>query len=713
MAPEILKLQNYDHSVDIWTLGVLLFELFHNIEPFQGDDPAEVLTAIRSKQLKYESNCPMQAQELIKFILNVDSKARPSIEQIKAHPFLKGDVTKYSTPAYNQPAKLQAAMANGSMNGSIQTPAKETPYKQNGISQQKGLTTKPAFFSPTSQPIAHPASIGSASNNKISSSVSHREIYSQPQFQQASGGLYQNGGTTALRSEIGQEAKPPVYISSTISHRVMRTVPLQEQANGRHPLAGSQQERFIGSPSNNSRASPEISISPENHSRANFPFNGGAQLGHRKELSLVSNIQSVGQATPPRAPAFEQPDKPAPITIRGTHYTATVHPSPQMTQWNQEVLQQTRSPAPYDIFDNHLKQRSPQVLNSLRSTSYTVVAPNTVHLQQAAQTPSREDPKSNRLRTTEYNLRPSPAFESPNVSEFRPTPIFARPPQAPIQVSSNSFGNSQPISIRSDKSSPQPQMQMQPQVLNQLTRISSGRHEPSTPIAAVASQPQLVQRPALLYQQPQPQPQQAPITIYSGNQGVSSNSYNESASETRTIRSATSGPAFGNEILAVHNYPALQPPLRLYSQRPPEPMSATTSPIQKFPSHPSAVMSHSRPASQTFQPLAKPDLYSPQQSTLQQKAFSFQPQTQSGPVQIGSYTPTRTTNLQYSPQTFTNAMAQHISSLSIQQPSLQPIRITSTVQPSQAYLPQPTQPATGYYDIYGGHSSTSARVLRG
>ena len=39
MAPEILKLEQYDQAVDIWTIGVLLYELWHNLEPFKGDNP--------------------------------------------------------------------------------------------------------------------------------------------------------------------------------------------------------------------------------------------------------------------------------------------------------------------------------------------------------------------------------------------------------------------------------------------------------------------------------------------------------------------------------------------------------------------------------------------------------------------------------------------------------------------------------------------------
>ena len=34
MAPEIINNEKYDKSIDIWALGVLLFELIHGFSPF-------------------------------------------------------------------------------------------------------------------------------------------------------------------------------------------------------------------------------------------------------------------------------------------------------------------------------------------------------------------------------------------------------------------------------------------------------------------------------------------------------------------------------------------------------------------------------------------------------------------------------------------------------------------------------------------------------
>lgn len=47
MAPEMIQKQPYDEKIDIWALGILLFEMVEGNAPFSGNTPEEVLNEMR------------------------------------------------------------------------------------------------------------------------------------------------------------------------------------------------------------------------------------------------------------------------------------------------------------------------------------------------------------------------------------------------------------------------------------------------------------------------------------------------------------------------------------------------------------------------------------------------------------------------------------------------------------------------------------------
>lgn len=47
MAPEVLNGQSYDHSVDYWSLGAIIFECLAGYSPFAGSTSDETWTRLR------------------------------------------------------------------------------------------------------------------------------------------------------------------------------------------------------------------------------------------------------------------------------------------------------------------------------------------------------------------------------------------------------------------------------------------------------------------------------------------------------------------------------------------------------------------------------------------------------------------------------------------------------------------------------------------
>jgi serine/threonine protein kinase len=89
MAPEILKFKEYDCKVDLWSMGVMLYQLLTNAYPFTGSNLITLLNNIENKNLYIpdELNLSISCKGLLKSLLVVNPKNRISFEKFFIHPF--------------------------------------------------------------------------------------------------------------------------------------------------------------------------------------------------------------------------------------------------------------------------------------------------------------------------------------------------------------------------------------------------------------------------------------------------------------------------------------------------------------------------------------------------------------------------------------------------------------------------------------------------
>ena len=98
--PEIIRQQPYDYSVDIWTIGVLLYELLHGYSPFGNSEKNNSDEIIRNIIIdKYiiddKLNLSDECIDLIKKLLEFDCEKRIKIQQILTHPWILKYAKKY------------------------------------------------------------------------------------------------------------------------------------------------------------------------------------------------------------------------------------------------------------------------------------------------------------------------------------------------------------------------------------------------------------------------------------------------------------------------------------------------------------------------------------------------------------------------------------------------------------------------------------------
>ena len=87
LAPEMITNTGHDEKVDIWCIGVLLFELMTGVQPWSGNDIQTVKHNIMRLKINWPKNMDRTAADLISKILRYNPEERISLRNMLNHPF--------------------------------------------------------------------------------------------------------------------------------------------------------------------------------------------------------------------------------------------------------------------------------------------------------------------------------------------------------------------------------------------------------------------------------------------------------------------------------------------------------------------------------------------------------------------------------------------------------------------------------------------------
>lgn len=91
LPPEMINNRSYRYAVDMWSLGVLLYEFLVGVPPFECPTHEETCDHIRRVKYVIPSLLSAEGQSLLTALLIKSPKKRPTAQQVAEHPWLQSN----------------------------------------------------------------------------------------------------------------------------------------------------------------------------------------------------------------------------------------------------------------------------------------------------------------------------------------------------------------------------------------------------------------------------------------------------------------------------------------------------------------------------------------------------------------------------------------------------------------------------------------------
>ena len=91
MAPELVQEQPYDHTVDLWSLGVILYELFVGKTPFYTTSMYTLMQRIAKDVVPWPNSMSPSFKSFLQGLLNKKPQQRLNWPSVLDHPFVRKD----------------------------------------------------------------------------------------------------------------------------------------------------------------------------------------------------------------------------------------------------------------------------------------------------------------------------------------------------------------------------------------------------------------------------------------------------------------------------------------------------------------------------------------------------------------------------------------------------------------------------------------------
>lgn len=97
MAPEVVRKERCDEKADVWSLGILLYEMLHGYTPYHGRNDKATVQMILNRRPRF-FDVKDDVKDLVGTMLNAEAGQRPEVWEVFLHPWVKRMQQEFRIP---------------------------------------------------------------------------------------------------------------------------------------------------------------------------------------------------------------------------------------------------------------------------------------------------------------------------------------------------------------------------------------------------------------------------------------------------------------------------------------------------------------------------------------------------------------------------------------------------------------------------------------
>eukprot|EP00180_Rhodochaete_pulchella_P004715 Plantae.Rhodophyta-Rhodochaete_pulchella.ctg939.p1 GENE.Plantae.Rhodophyta-Rhodochaete_pulchella.ctg939~~Plantae.Rhodophyta-Rhodochaete_pulchella.ctg939.p1 ORF type:complete len:235 (+),score=26.59 Plantae.Rhodophyta-Rhodochaete_pulchella.ctg939:486-1190(+) len=112
VAPEVFLKQPYGQEVDVWAVGIVVYQMLVGHPPFEDEDNAEIVSKVKYQPVPYDRRdwlfVSEEAQQFCSLMLEKDPRKRYSADQLLRHSWITSGGCAGSNPLDTAQKKIQS-----------------------------------------------------------------------------------------------------------------------------------------------------------------------------------------------------------------------------------------------------------------------------------------------------------------------------------------------------------------------------------------------------------------------------------------------------------------------------------------------------------------------------------------------------------------------------------------------------------------------------